>query len=212
MPSGWAVERPAGSIAERHGREPHFEGQSVLIHEISDVAIVVGSAQREVPVSTGIEVLRRRSGGGAVLLAPDELLWVDVVLPRGDPLWQDDVSSSVWWLGDAWRMALLDLGVEATVHSGPMLATRWSDRVCFAGVGPGEVLVGGRKVVGISQRRNRHGARFQCAVLLRWRPAEMVRLFNLEPAAEALVDLEAAAMGLGAGAPELSAAFLNRLP
>lgn len=36
--------------------------------------------------------------------------------------------------------------------------------MCFAGVGAGEVLLDGRKVVGISQRRARDGARFQCVV------------------------------------------------
>jgi lipoate-protein ligase A len=34
--------------------------------------------------------------------------------------------------------------------------------VCFAGVGPGEVLTGDRKLVGLSQRRTRHGIRIQC--------------------------------------------------
>ena len=48
-----------------------------------------------------------------------------------------------------------------------MACTGWCPLVCFAGVGPGEVLAGGRKLVGISQRRTRAGARFQCAVHVR---------------------------------------------
>ena len=51
-----------------------------------------------------------------------------------------------------------------TVHDGPMAGGRWAELVCFAGLGPGEVLVAGRKLVGISQRRTRHGSRFQCMV------------------------------------------------
>ena len=42
--------------------------------------------------------------------------------------------------------------------------------VCFAGVGTGEVSVGDRKLVGLSQRRTRTGARFQCLVHLAWEP------------------------------------------
>lgn len=212
MPAGWVVERPPGSIAERHGAEPSFDTRRVLIHEVDDVAVVVGSAQRVMPAVEGMAMVRRRSGGGAVLVGPGEILWVDVLLPRGDPLWCDDVSRSVGWLGGAWCAALAEMNVEATVHHGPMVATRWSEVVCFAGIGPGEVLVGGRKVVGISQRRNRGGARFQCAALLRWRPGEMVRLFGLQPEEVASADLQESAVGLGVDAGELAEALLGQLP
>ena len=53
---------------------------------------------------------------------------------------------------------------------GRLIRTRWSSDVCFAGTGPGEVLVGDAKLVGISQRRTRRAARFQTMVHLRWRP------------------------------------------
>jgi lipoate-protein ligase A len=49
-----------------------------------------------------------------------------------------------------------------------MVRTEWSELVCFAGLGPGEVTVGGRKVVGISQRRTRDAARFQCVAYETW--------------------------------------------
>jgi hypothetical protein len=47
-----------------------------------------------------------------------------------------------------------------------MIRSPWTPMVCFAGLGPGEVTVDGAKVVGISQRRTRVGALFQCAVPL----------------------------------------------
>ena len=131
----------------------------------------------------GVELVRRRSGGGAVLLVPGEVVWVDVVVPAGDPLWDDDVGRAAHWLGAAWARALG--GVRrpgATVHRGPMVRTPWSSLVCFAGLGPGEVQLGGRKVVGISQRRTRGWARFQCAVYLRWDPAALVALLRRAPA------------------------------
>ena len=212
MSPGWVVERPAGSIAERHNIDPPLDARRVLLHDVPDVAVVVGSAQRVMPTVDGIQVVRRRSGGGGVLVGPDEVLWIDVLLPREDPLWNDDISRSGNWLGAAWRAALADMDVGATVHFGPMVTTRWSETVCFAGVGPGEVLVGGRKVVGISQRRNRRGARFQCAALLRWRPSEMVRLFDLQPADVASADLAGSAEGLEVDPGSLSEAFLNQLP
>jgi hypothetical protein len=83
--------------------------------------------------------------------------------------------------------------------------------VCFAGIGPGEVLLHGVKLVGISQRRSRPGSRFQCAVHTGWRPDELVGLLRadvpaagLPPVAELAPDVAralpaAVAASLGAG-------------
>ncbi len=154
--------------------------------EVDRPALVLGSAQSaddvdpDVAASEGIEIARRRSGGGAVLLAPGEAVWVDFLVPRGHRLWDDDVSRSSLWLGSAWAEALTGLGMEgADVHSGAMHCALAGSAVCFAGLGPGEVTVGGAKAVGISQRRTRSGARFQSVLLRRWDPSTYERL--LEP-------------------------------
>ena len=102
--------------------------------------------------------MRRRSGGGAVLVGPGQAVWIDVVVPAGDPLWADDVGRAGWWLGEVWAAALAAAGLPGgEVWRGAQVRSAWSDRVCFAGLGAGEVTVGGRKVVGISQRRTRAG-------------------------------------------------------
>ena len=85
-------------------------------------------------------------------------------------------------------------GRRDATHKGPMRTDRWSRLVCFAGLGPGEVTVDGRKVVGISQRRTRAGARFQCAALRRWDPGALAALVGVDPAA-----LEDVAAGVGGG-------------
>ena len=153
--------------------------------DVERSAIVLGSAQ---PISQinehacrqlDIDIVRRRSGGGAVLLQPGDVLWADVLLPVGHAFWTDDVSSSAWWLGEAWMHALSALGMSGlTVHRGPMRRTEWSAQVCFAGTGGGEVMLDDRKVVGISQRRTRVGSRFQCAIYRHWRPEMHVPLFT----------------------------------
>lgn len=114
-----------------------------------------------------------------MLLRPRASSWVDLLLPADDPLWDDDVVRASAWVGEAWAAALAALGRPATVHRGRLHTGRWGALVCFAGVGPGEVLVDGRKVVGVSQRRTRHGARFQCLALTAPLRADVVDLLAL---------------------------------
>ena len=116
------------------------------------------------------------------------------------PLWDDDVSRSAIWLGRRWVETLGDLGVEGVVvHDGPMVRGTHSDLICFAGLAPGEVTIGGAKVVGISQRRTRAGARFQCAVLHQWDPRPLVDLLADPPVDRHRIASEVANAGTGIG-------------
>ena len=192
-PLTWKVERSSGPASVFHSREmPAVIERSVWIHEVSAPALVLGSAQRADIVDTAtigsVEIVRRRSGGGAVLLIPGEVLWLDVLLARQDPLWVDDIGKSSHWLGAVWVDAL---GV-GEVHHGSMIKTRWSSSACFAGLGPGEVTVDGRKLVGISQRRTRAGARFQCAIYGSFDPARLPSLLGLSADERAAMSAELA--------------------
>ncbi len=114
-----------------------------------------------------MRVVRRRSGGGAVLLAPLRQLWADFVVPASDPLWSDDVAHAVAWVGELWSQVIRRLGdARAEIYEGKLVADRWGKLVCFAGTGPGEVFVNDRKLVGVSQRRNRHRAQIQTMLRL----------------------------------------------
>lgn len=185
----WAVERAVGSAAAFHARPlPGPAARSVSVLDVDRPALVLGSTQdpasadADACAAAGVEVVRRRSGGGAVLLDPGGVLWVDLVLPRGDPLWDDDVGRAAIWVGRAWATALAAVEPDAlppAVHEGALVRTAWSDLVCFAGLGPGEVVRAGAKVVGVSQRRTRAGARFQCACALGWDPARLASLLAL---------------------------------
>jgi lipoate---protein ligase len=160
-----------GTVRELHQLDPlaGVAGEAQLWWlEPDDAAVVLGSRQTPELVDAvecgrlGLDVVERRSGGGAVLVVPDQLVWVDLVAPHG--VVPDDVRGSMAWAGTLWRRALASFvgsHRELRVHSGPMIATPWSELVCFAGIGPGEVLLDGRKLVGLSQRRTRDGVRIQ---------------------------------------------------
>ena len=169
---------------------------------------MLGSTQPAVD-APGIDVVRRRSGGGAVLVGPGEVVWVDVLLPADDPLWEEDVGRAFHWLGRVWVDALASLGVDPAWHDGALVCTPWCRQVCFAGLGPGEVTVAGRKVVGLAQRRTRAGALFQCAALLQWDSEGMVELLSLP--AEAIADLAASATNLDVDGADVEDAFLSAL-
>ena len=177
---------PAGTLLEAALPEP-LDAPVARIVDVHGPLLVLGSRQdaaladARAVEQTGVEVVRRHSGGGAVLLRPGRSLWIDVLLPRGDPRWVDDVGKSFHWLGSAWAAALAELGVPATVHGGALDKTPWGSLICFGATGPGEVLVGGRKVVGMSQRRTRAGARFQCLVHDAWEPMELLSLLVMTP-------------------------------
>jgi len=220
--AGWSVEVARGSAAGFHGRDVEpGAGRQVWVQQVDRTALVLGSTQPDALVdptaaaAAGVEVVRRRSGGGAVLVEPGGTVWVDVVVPPGDPLWDDDVGRAAHWVGEAWAAALTRCGVAgATVHRGGLLTTPWSRQVCFAGLGPGEVTVAGRKVVGVAQRRTRHGARFQGAALLRWDPVALVALLRLSDAerAAAVADLADRAAPVAVTEDALVTALLDVLP
>ena len=205
---GWLVERRAGTASVLHESWPpdDLATRRVLCRcEVTGPALVLGSAQRDddadvaAAAGAGVAVVRRSSGGGAVLVSPGAQLWLDVWVPRGDTLWQEDVVRAAWWLGGVWAGALRRLGApELHVHRGRAVKSAWSERVCFAGVGPGEVTLDGRKVVGMSQRRTRAGVRMSTMALLRWEPAPLLALLALEDEqrADAVAEVEAAAIGL----------------
>jgi lipoate---protein ligase len=165
--------------------------------------------------AAGIDVVRRSTGGGAVLVAPGAQVWLDAWVPRRHELWDQDIIRAAIWLGEVWAAALESLGSgPLSVHRGPARRGAWSDLICFAGLGPGEVRVAdvepaaapieerkihGRKVTGLAQRRTASGARFHTSAPLRWDPGLLSTLFSstaLDTGTDGGASLRDAAVGL----------------
>jgi len=170
------------TASEQHGRDLPAE-RSVWNVDITTPAIVLGSRQTEAELdldacaNENVEIVRRRSGGGMVFLSPGKQLWLDVVIPKDDRLWIDDVGRAAWWLGEVWLAAIKSLAtaekMDVYVHRQDLVRGKYGDLVCFSGAGPGEVMTlddagNPAKIVGISQRRTRDLARFQCTMYLQW--------------------------------------------
>lgn len=204
-----------------------------MARDIDEPTLVLGSTQTAELVddtalrASGVALARRRGGGGAVYLAPGEQLWVDVWIPRHDPLWAADVSVAAEWVGAWWVGALAAVRQHGfSVHHGRSVAGDLGDLVCFAGRGPGEVFLGQRKLVGLSQWRSREGALFSACAYRRWDPAPLLALVGggigasagASGSERAAAQVRGSAMGLGELDPPvadldlLRAALLGSLP
>lgn len=171
---GWRTHEWSGRADEFHQRDI-FERRSVWLCNVAFAALVLGSSQPDTDIDAAaaarmnLDIVRRRTGGGAVFLHPADSIWIDVMVARDDSLWTDDVSDSMLWLGQAFVDALSPW-VDASVRTERFDAGADGKVVCFASSAPGEVFVGNEKLVGISQRRGRWGARYQCVIYRAWSP------------------------------------------
>lgn len=217
--AGWHVRRLRADAGTLHAEPlPAVPRRAAWVLEATAPALVLGSTQGDALVdgtaarARRAGVVRRRSGGGAVWVDPATTAWVDVILPAGDPLWHDDVGRAPRWVGRVWQAALAELGVAPTeVHEGPLACGPLGRLVCFDTAGAGEVtLPDRRKVVGVSQRRTRDAARFQCAAYTRWDPAPLVEMLALGD--EGMRALASSAAGTGHAPAAMVDAFLRHLP
>lgn len=158
--------------------------------------------------AAGIAAYKRTSGGAAVLI-DRAALSLDIALPASHPLTTTDVTLAYRWVGDVWADALRALGIvdARTIPTGevremPALPPDDTLRLaCYGTLSPWEVVVGRRKVVGLSQVRRRAGVVYPIGVHLLWRPERLTRLLALTPAARRA--LTASLGRLAAGLDEL---------
>jgi lipoate---protein ligase len=181
---------PSGSPQALFDVEPFrsLRHRHAVARQVEHSTLVLGSTQRSDVVNAvraterGVAVVRRRGGGGAVLLRPGDHLWIEAWIPRGDPLWEADVAVAAEWVGAWWRDALDPDGDGArglAVHHGRAVPGPHGDLVCFSGRGPGEVFLADRKVMGISQWRSREGSLFHTCAYAHWDPRPLIDLLDV---------------------------------
>jgi lipoate-protein ligase A len=162
---------------------------TMLVAHVERPTLVLGGGQSlDVVNSTSLSSValrRRRGGGGLVLLRPKDI-WIDWWIPADDSRWARDVHTSSNEVGRWWAESLRDLVEgEISVHHGSMSGESAFRIVCFAGRGPGEVFVDGRKAVGLTQWRVREGV-FLSTVLPRDETRDVVGYLSVVP--EGLVE------------------------
>ena len=165
-----------GDPAAFHAVEPTSSARQAVFFQSSQRTLVLGSSQRLDAVDMAsahqhsIAVTKRRSGGGGVLLIPDEFVWLDLIIPATDVLWEADVSRSMDWVGELWKWAVDPWVSSSVVHRAAMQSPLGSSAVCWSTTASGELVGPHGKLVGVSQRRTKHIARLQSMCHLVWRP------------------------------------------
>jgi len=177
---------------------------------VTPAALVLGSAQPETDAATTIDVVKRGTGGGAVLCDAGTLL-IDLAVPAGHALAPEDVTEAYRPLGEAIQVALVGMGLDCrtvTVDEARAMDDAHkaaARRACWAGLSPYElVLADGRKLVGLAQRRRRGAVLHQIAIPVTTPPAavadHLVDGASLAPWLEATAML-AGAVGCGSATP-----------
>lgn len=155
---------------------------TIGVMSVQRATVVLGSRQRidaldeAVLHRDGVDLRRRRGGGGAVLLRPEDC-WVELWLPSSAREMDPDVRATAYAVGEWWRSALAAVGLCADMHSGDIEHPDEAAVACFAGLGPGELSVGGRKLLGLSQWRAREGVLASCVVPFR-PPADLTKYLS----------------------------------
>ena len=177
---------------------------------VSPRTLVLGSAQPETDAATAVAVVRRGTGGGAVL-CDEGVLLIDLAVPAGHALAPQDVTEAYRPLGEAIQAALAGLGVDCRTV-GVDEARAMGDerkaaarRACWAGLSPYELVLGdGRKLVGLAQRRRAGAVLHQIALPVTTPPAavaeHLVDGASLEPWLRETAML-AGAVGCGSATP-----------
>jgi len=154
----WNREALAAPVTAPRAALWHYDG----------TAVVLGCSQ---PLSdsypTGLPMVKRSAGGGAVLVGP-WMLSLSVVLPHEHPLAAVGLVESYRWLGQLIANELSALGIDAHALVPAELPPsagklNWA---CFGGLSPWEVVVAGRKIAGLAQRRCRHGVLLAAGILV----------------------------------------------
>ena len=200
----WDRHDWTGTAADFHAMELPAQ-RALWWCQVEAPTLILGSTQsvddvrQDIAAECGVSITRRRSGGGAVFVHPTDSVWIDITISRNDPLWKDDVAQSMLWLGECF-VAALSQWANAEVYRESFSSNIDGRVVCFASSSPGEVFVGAHKLVGISQRRGRDGARFQCVLYRHWQPVDWSQILASTDVQSRLADIAVATLDIPAQA------------
>jgi lipoate-protein ligase A len=146
----------------------------------SPAAVSLGRSQTEADVDMeaarewGLDVVRRATGGGAILHNEDEVTYA-VVLPLDHPGLPRDITGTFSFISEGVVRALRHLGLPAEIESVP---DNTRETLCYVRKQGTNVMVNGRKISGGAQRRDGAAVLQHGTIIVERDEARMARLFR----------------------------------
>ncbi|MDE0554302.1 MAG: biotin/lipoate A/B protein ligase family protein [Candidatus Poribacteria bacterium] len=125
----------------------------------------------EVCRADGIELVKRMTGGGTVVHGWD--LTYALILPRHTD--EKRISEVYRCIGQSLVKAFKKLGIPAECHAVDTHVSQTSQNICLTNPADYDVMCNGKKLAGVSVRRNRNGMMFQGYISLNMPPASILR-------------------------------------
>ena len=125
----------------------------------------------------GIELVKRMTGGGTVVHGWD--LTYTLVLPRHAG--EKSISEAYQCIGQSLVKAFEKLGIPAECHAVGTDASQTAQNICLTNPADYDVMCDGKKLAGVSVRRNRNGMLFQGYISLDMPPVSILACVSRDP-------------------------------
>lgn len=123
--------------------------------------------------SHGIELVRRMTGGGTVIHGWD--VTYTIIVPHGSGVLPKDISAAYCVLSDCLINGFERIGIDVAYQIAKPVATD-APNICLTNPAQYDTLLNGKKVAGVSQRRNQTGAMYQGYIALDLPTSEVLAL------------------------------------
>ena len=185
------------AILEAYDRADPNRGPTLRLYGWAPAALSLGRAQAAagshdpgVLAREGIDLVRRPTGGGAVLHEFERTY--AVVGALGVPPFSGGVIATYRTIAEALARGLARLGVPAVPVEPSRGRPRDGAASCFESVGAWEIVVDGRKLVGSAQARRRRAFLQHGSIPLRLDPSRLAQVLGARVDASRFIDLASA--------------------
>ena len=111
----------------------------------------------------GIELVRRMTGGGTVIHGWD--VTYTIIVPHGSGMFPKDISAAYCAISDCLINGLQRLGIDVA-HQIEKPRAGNTPNICLTNPAQYDTLLNGKKIAGVSQRRNQSGVMYQGYIAL----------------------------------------------
>ncbi|MDE0089528.1 MAG: biotin/lipoate A/B protein ligase family protein [Candidatus Poribacteria bacterium] len=142
--------------------------------------------------SEGIELVKRMTGGGTVVHGWD--VTYTLILPR--QAGEIGVSEAYQHIGRSLVKAFEKLNIPAECYTDKADSAQSSDNICLTNPAENDVMCNGKKLAGVSVRRNRNGVLFQGYISLDMPPDPILKRVSKHPAIQEMLCKKSAAINM----------------